>query len=197
MDKFRKKLYKKTIYILSDNAEKRLKRDYSVSENISYLYSYYYDHYSLGNFQEVGNIIVYKTFFGYKEFITDKIVPFLKWKGNSRYERKYKLTDEQPIFIEGNLSCSIATLDDLKKYLEKELNPSKYQIKENYNSKELVIKYYLEELNELFKHAWNVYNSMISQSDYSTEKARKKYEKNQDKEKIKELKRIYSGIGEK
>ena len=196
MDKFKKKLYKASIYILSGSEFKYLKKDYSVSENISFLYSYYYD-YRPSKFKDVKNIIVYKTLFGYREFITDKVVPYLKYKKNSHYKKDYKLTEEQPIFIAGDLNNSLATLDDLKKYLEEELNPEKYQITENYDNNEVLKKYYLEELNNIFKKAWNNYNEQLKEADYSSEKARKKYEKDLDKEKIKELKKLYSEIGGK
>ena len=150
MNKFDKKIYKANLYICNGNFSNRIKKDYSISENISILKSYIFLE---EPFDNVGKILIYKSFLGYREFITDKEIPYLKMTGNIlQSEKQFKLTKEEPIFID-TISCfedNIVSLDEIRLYLEDKLNPSNYQITENYDNNILLKKYYLEKINYFF-----------------------------------------------
>ena len=192
MDKFNKNVYVAYLKVLNEDSQINLKKDYTISENFSRLNSVWIS-YDNNAFKDTIKILVYKTIFGYKEFITDVDIPVLKFKNStSDFHKEYKLTKECPYFILSNME--LVNLDAIKSYLEKNLNPERYEVVENYNNNTLLKKYYLEKLNRIFNAAWDTYNKLLEQGGYSSEKARKRCEKNKDKEKRKELKKQYEEL---
>lgn len=182
MSKLNKKVYKVRLYKIDKNAQNsEVKKDAKVAYNL-----FMCDNIS------ICDLLVYDAVTSARELITGKKIPYFCEGLNGKFIYRGGKSDR--VFFElynVKLKNLIVGLDEIEAYLEEKLDPKRYNLDDNYVSKKELRNKYLEELNDIFNSAYEDYNEVLEYSSYSSEYSKIKYERKNNKRRVKELTKKY------